>query len=57
MVIKASGRFVLLPAHRNPSPSSDLYVAEVCWTSWPGLFPDEPRPDNLRTIQKYQRVH
>ena len=35
----------------------DLYVAEVCWTLWPGLFPDEPRPDNLRTIQKYQRVH
>jgi hypothetical protein len=22
----------------------DLYVAEVCWTLWPGLFPDEPRP-------------
>jgi outer membrane protein assembly factor BamB len=35
----------------------DLYVAEVCWTLWPGLFPDEPRPDNLRTIQKYQRIH
>ena len=35
----------------------DLYVAEVCWTLWPGLFPDQPRPDNLRTIQKYQRVH
>ena len=35
----------------------DLYVAEVCWTLWPGLFPDEPRPDNLRTIQKYQHIH
>jgi hypothetical protein len=23
--------------------------------AWPYLFPDEPRPDNLRTIQKYQR--
>jgi hypothetical protein len=24
---------------------------------WPGLFPDQPRPDNLRAIQKYERVH
>ena len=35
----------------------DLYVGEVCWTLWPGLFPDQPRPDKLRAIQKYARVH
>jgi outer membrane protein assembly factor BamB len=35
----------------------DLYVGEVCWTLWPGLFPDQPRPDNLRAIQKYERLH
>jgi hypothetical protein len=35
----------------------DLYVGEVCWTLWPGLFPDKPRPDNLRAIQKYERLH
>ena len=45
---------------RTGSPWSsrgDLYVGEVCWTLWPGLFPEKPRPDNLRAIQKYQRVH
>jgi outer membrane protein assembly factor BamB len=35
----------------------DLYVGEVCWTLWPGLFPDQPRPDNLRAVQKYERLH
>jgi hypothetical protein len=35
----------------------DLYVGEVCWTLWPGLFPDKPRPNNLRAIQKYERLH
>jgi hypothetical protein len=35
---------------------ADLYVAEVSWILWPGLFPDEPRPDNRRTIQKYRRI-
>ena len=35
----------------------DLYVGEVCWTLWPGLFPGQPHPDNLRAIQKYERVH
>jgi len=35
----------------------DLYVGEVCWTLWPGLFPREPRPDNLRALQKYVHVH
>ncbi|HXC91481.1 MAG TPA: peptidyl-alpha-hydroxyglycine alpha-amidating lyase family protein [Stellaceae bacterium] len=34
----------------------DLYVGEVCWTLWPGLFPDQPHPANLRAIQKYERV-
>ena len=35
----------------------DLYVGEVCWTLWPGLFPDQPHPPGLRALQKYQRVH
>jgi DNA-binding beta-propeller fold protein YncE len=35
----------------------DLYVGEVCWTLWPGLFPGKPRPDKLRALQKYERVH
>src|SRR5690242_21897508 len=28
----------------------DLYVAEVCWTLWPGLFPDQPRPDRKSVV-------
>ena len=35
----------------------DLYVGEVCWTLWPGLFPGEPHPTNLRALQKYERIH
>ena len=35
----------------------DLYVGEVCWTLWPGLFPGQPHPANLRALQKYERVH
>ena len=34
----------------------DLYVGEVCWTLWPGLFPGQPHPSNLRALQKYERV-
>ncbi len=34
----------------------DLYVAEVCWTLWPGLFPGQPHPPGLRALQKYERV-
>jgi outer membrane protein assembly factor BamB len=34
----------------------DLYVAEVCWTLWPGLFPGQPHPPGLRALQKYERI-
>jgi DNA-binding beta-propeller fold protein YncE len=36
---------------------NDLYVAEVCRTLWPGLFPGEPHPPGLRALQKYERIH
>ena len=35
----------------------DIYVGEVCWTLWPGLFPGQPHPPGLRALQKYERVH
>jgi DNA-binding beta-propeller fold protein YncE len=35
----------------------DLYVGEVSWTLWPGLFPGQPHPANLRALQKYERIH
>ena len=34
----------------------DLYVGEVSWTLWPGAFPGEPRPDNLRCFRKFEKV-
>jgi DNA-binding beta-propeller fold protein YncE len=30
----------------------DIYVGEVSFTAWPNLFPDVPRPDPLRSLQK-----
>jgi hypothetical protein len=35
----------------------DLYVGEVSWTQWPQFYPDRPRPDYIRSLQKYERIH
>jgi DNA-binding beta-propeller fold protein YncE len=34
----------------------DLYVAEVSLTAWPSLFPDEPVPTPIRSLQKFSLV-
>ncbi len=34
----------------------DLYVGEVAVTAWPSLFPDQPRPKLLRSLQKFMRI-
>ena len=34
----------------------DLYVGEVSWTQWPQFYPDTPRPDYIRSLQKYERL-
>ena len=34
----------------------DMYVGEVSSRAWPSLFPGEPRPENLRRVQKLARV-
>jgi hypothetical protein len=34
----------------------DLYVAEVAFTAWPSLFPDQPPPPDLRSLQKLEKV-
>jgi hypothetical protein len=34
----------------------DLYVAEVAFTAWPSLFPNQPVPPNLRSLQKLEKV-
>ena len=34
----------------------DLYVGEVSWTNWPNYYPDQPRPENLRSLHKFRRI-
>ena len=34
----------------------DVYVGEVSYTMWPELYPNEPRPADLRSLQKFRRV-
>jgi len=34
----------------------DIYVGEVSFTSWPRYHPDTPAPDDLRTLQKWQKL-
>ena len=34
----------------------DIYVGEVSVASWPSLFPGQPRPANLRSLQKLSKV-
>ena len=34
----------------------DVYVGEVSWTQWPNRFPNEPSPDNLRSLRKFRRL-
>jgi hypothetical protein len=31
----------------------DIYIGEVSYTGWPSLFPGEPIPKNLRSLQKF----
>ena len=34
----------------------DVYVGEVSWTAWPQIYPDTPRPDHIRSLQKFEKV-
>jgi DNA-binding beta-propeller fold protein YncE len=34
----------------------DLYVGEVSYTAWPSLFPDQPIPKKVRSLQKFSKV-
>ena len=34
----------------------DLYVGEVIANDWAAVFPDTPRPDKLRRMQKFRRI-
>ena len=34
----------------------DDHVGEVSWTGWPQIFPDTPRPEHIRCLQKFEKV-
>lgn len=34
----------------------DLYIGQVAVTAWPSLFPDQPLPKRLRSLEKLERV-
>jgi DNA-binding beta-propeller fold protein YncE len=34
----------------------DIYVGEVAHTYWPSAFPDRPRPEKIRSLQKLVKV-
>jgi outer membrane protein assembly factor BamB len=34
----------------------DIYIGEVSYTAWPSLFPGEPIPDRLRSLQKFEKI-
>ncbi len=34
----------------------DIYVGQVAVTAWPSLFPDQPIPRKLRSVEKFVRV-
>jgi len=35
----------------------DVYVGEVSYTAWNAVFPDQPKPARMRTLQKLERLH
>jgi sugar lactone lactonase YvrE len=34
----------------------DIYVGEVSWTAWPQIYPAQPHPADLRSLQKFEKV-
>ena len=49
------GQF-LSPHGMTVDSRGDLYVGEVGYTAWPSLFPNQPTPATLRTLQKFEKV-
>src|SRR5213082_673214 len=49
------GKF-LAPHGLAVDSHGDVYVGEVSWTAWPQIYPDTPRPDHIRSLQKFEKV-
>ena len=55
--LKSWGEGVFPRAHGICVDSrGDIYVGEVSWTNWPTTFPDDPRPDSPRCLQKFRKI-
>ena len=52
---QAPGQFIS-PHGIAVDSRGDIYVGEVSFTAWPNLFPDVPRPDPLRSLQKLVKL-
>lgn len=50
-----TGKF-LAPHGLAVDSRGDIYVGEVSYTNWPASFPDTPRPDWVRSLQKLEKV-
>jgi hypothetical protein len=51
----ATGQFIS-PHGIAVDSHGDIYVGEVSFTAWPNLFPDVPRPEPLRSLQKLVKI-
>ncbi|MBL8702148.1 MAG: hypothetical protein JNK67_27435 [Alphaproteobacteria bacterium] len=49
------GKF-LAPHSITVDSRGDVYVGEVAVTGWPSLFPGQPQPRILRSLQKFEKV-
>jgi putative transposase len=44
---------LLSPARRRACIE---HVGDVSWTAWPQIYPHMPRPDRVRSLQKFEKV-
>jgi len=51
-----TGKF-LAPHGLALDSRGDIYVGEVSYTNWPSSFPNVPRPDWVRSLQKLETVN
>ena len=51
----AAGQFVA-PHGIAVDSRGDIYVGEVSYTAWGAVFPDVPKPERIRTLQKLVKV-
>lgn len=49
------GRF-MSPHGLAVDSRGDIYVGEVSYTNWPSSHGDQPMPDYLRTLQKFEKI-